>query len=583
MNRVSDRSRLYILLCLWSTGCATEVAQEEPAEVVVAESELYTQGQDGGVEPDVTLWSKNDTVPVCFTQSGNETQRAQVREALVNGWQSIAHIRFSGFGLCPTTGDTKYVRVYLRPAASGPHGASWGKSQALMLPSSDPTAASVILPAPNSGLPPDTLKTNLQYQTLHQFGHTLGFLHEHDRFENQDPNPDCNPEGSVPGRQLSLYDRDSVLHNCGLKNGGLSEGDVRGAQVAYEFDQRSVPVSIPGPVSPGSFNSSLLFEGAPNKTFRSTAVSDCCAGSISGSTDMPMASVASGAMSGAPAVVQQGHVFMALWRGRDNRLWSSVGADGGHWGPQVVGDEESMLSPPSAAISGDDVVVAYVGAGSNVYTQRMSDQGWQPPVRLISGLVDAQPTVVSTSGGVFEVYWRGSADGLLWRARSTNAGATWTTPASVGGTLGGSAPRAVGHATGTTDVFWRGSDGYLRHLRRTAGGSLLPVVRLGTGGMVGLAVPVLASPGRIEVYWRGSGDTLWSMTSENGSWSEATNLNDLLDTSDPSVVSDGNGAIDVAWRERTSASMNAGRVFVKRYRPVGGWQSSFAVLGVWSV
>lgn len=574
MNRVSDRSRLRVLLCLWSAGCAPDVADEAMDDVAAAESELYTNAN-------ITLWSKYDTVPVCFTLPGQETQRAQVREALQNGWESIANIRFTGFGLCPTTGDTKYVRVYLQPGDSGSYWAQPGKPLALKLPSPDPTDASVNLWAPDTGLPPATLKTNLQSQTLHEFGHTLGFSHEHDRIENAGTDPHCNPEGYIPGFVWSPYDGDSVLHYCGRRDGGLSAGDVLGAQAAYGFDQRGVPVSIPGPVSaPGQINSTLFFEGAPNKTFRSTALSDCCAGSVWGSTDMPMASVASGAMSGAPAVVLQGPVYMAFWQGRDRKLWAAGGADGGHLAPLVFADEDFVMSPPTAAISGDTVVVAYVGGDLNVYFKRVSDGTWQPRVRFVSSLVVGQPTAVSTSSGVFAVYWRGVTDGLLWQARSTNAGATWTTPSTVSGTNGGSAPRAVGHADGTTDVFWRGSDGYLRHLRRTSGGSMLPVARLNSGVMAGPGVPVLASPGRIEVYWRGSGNTLWRMVSVNGSWSAATNLNDALGTSDPSVASDGNGAIDVSWRETTSSTAHSSRVFVKRYRPTSGWQSSRAIDGI---
>jgi hypothetical protein len=89
-----------------------------------------------------------------------------------------------------------------------------------------------------------------QNQYLHEFGHTLGFAHEHERFDND--NALCPWNGTLRNPDnpyLTYYDVNSVMHyNWGGKAGdpwehcpapgnwgdtGLSAGDILGIEMVY--------------------------------------------------------------------------------------------------------------------------------------------------------------------------------------------------------------------------------------------------------------------------------------------------------------------------------------------------------------
>jgi hypothetical protein len=71
------------------------------------------------------------------------------------------------------------------------------------------------------------------WQAVHEFGHALGFKHEHERLDG----PGCTGWDQIGDAQiLTEYDEDSTMNYCsddGNNEGSLSRLDIVGVQVAY--------------------------------------------------------------------------------------------------------------------------------------------------------------------------------------------------------------------------------------------------------------------------------------------------------------------------------------------------------------
>jgi len=166
------------------------------------------------------------------------------------------------------------------------------------------------------------------------------------------------------------------------------------------------------------------------------------------------------------------------------------------------------------------------------------------------------PAFASWAPGRLDAFWRGTSGTLQHRWTPYNGGG-WSyleDMGSIGGSVG-SAPAAVSKANGEIDVFTFDASKNLVHWSFTlsTGWVVHPPIAIPqahqpiTGGR-----PTVASwtPGRLDVFWRGSDDLLkhvWR-PSLTASWTSVEPFVDEILKSDPAAISTANGKIDLFWK-----------------------------------
>src|SRR6266404_652321 len=193
------------------------------------------------IQTGVTKWPFG--IPVCF-RAGNFPQatRTAIRQLVENNWERAAFIDFFGWGECPTnpfpTGNMVVVSV--NPSISGLGQSDVGKITNTINIIDFKTAS------PSN------------HSILHEFGHTLGFIHEH---QNDDGlcarrtsgGTSLENEGDVAlsvlsqsacntMAALSAWDVMGVRNAYGRKPSGTIAGlgglalNIRGANTAFGTD-----------------------------------------------------------------------------------------------------------------------------------------------------------------------------------------------------------------------------------------------------------------------------------------------------------------------------------------------------------
>jgi hypothetical protein len=109
-------------------------------------------------------------------------------------------------------------------------------------------------------------------------------------------------------------------------------------------------------------------------------------------------------------------------------------------------------------------------------------------------------------------------------------------------------PSAVQVSSGTTDVFYRGTDDFLWELTSSGSGWLAPQ-QLSQLGRAGTPEAVSQPHGVIDVFWQGfTDDHLWSAQySPTTGWAEPANLGGLVG-GQPYPVEEPSGGLQVFWR-----------------------------------
>lgn len=226
--------------------------------------------------------------------------------------------------------------------------------------------------------------------------------------------------------------------------------------------------------------------------------------------------------------------------------------------------------PPAVGSFQNQLVVAMVGSGNQLYLTRSADGvnfgDWQP----LGGLATSAPAL-AVHDGQLSIFARGS-DNAVYVSQSGD-GVTFTPWRSLGGVLTG-APAATSF-NGQLLVFAAGRDGAL-YVTSSATGSNFSAWQ-SLGGRLnreGLdPVAVIANQGRLFVYARGNDNALYVTSSPDGmTYTAWSSLGGVL-SSGPAAASDGNtmavyvrGADGRLYETRTTD----GEVTFSTWRDLGG-------------
>ncbi|RDH41351.1 DUF4214 domain-containing protein [Zooshikella ganghwensis] len=190
--------------------------------------------------PDLTKTWPSNRIAVCFEEikpgliAGGRNLYQEARDAVTNSWQANSGLSFYGWGKC--SANAQGIRVRIVSDSPFPD-----QEDIILIGDSQVNALGFDINGKKAGLElyverqcaaenEDGYdpKTCWKYVVIHEFGHALGFAHEHNRSEKHcSDKVEQGPDGSI---YFGDYDRTSVMNYCSSKSRrtvSLSAGDKR--------------------------------------------------------------------------------------------------------------------------------------------------------------------------------------------------------------------------------------------------------------------------------------------------------------------------------------------------------------------
>jgi hypothetical protein len=248
--------------------------------------------------------------------------------------------------------------------------------------------------------------------------------------------------------------------------------------------------------------------------------------------------------------------------------WSDDG--GASWSAPVnLSDPGAWAIAPSVALDGAGVAHAvwsrFDGTDSRTQYTRSVDGGvtWSAPVNLSTagGGTENPQIVVGGSGNLIAVWNRNAADDIIQASRSTDSGVNWSTPVDL--SLPGQDAidaRVAADGSGNVVAVWGGEDGNddanIQASRSTNGGaSWSTPANLSESGLASIRHQVAVDDsGNAVVVWLRDpfGDSIVQASrfaSDGVTWSTPVNVSTVGNSANtPQVAIDGSGNAVAVWR-----------------------------------